>query len=172
MNIHPAFVHFPIALLLMYALFEIIRFTKRGKTPYFFHIKAILVIVGTLTAFLTLQTGDMAEESFKRSALRSLIHTHSSFATASTWIFTIIAFVYIIAWFKESPLYQKVLGSAIGKQWAQLERYSLEILQSPLIPLLAVLGLITMTITGALGGAIVYGPDVDPIVNFVYHLFF
>jgi hypothetical protein len=32
--------------------------------------------------------------------------------------------------------------------------------------------MILVTIVGALGGALVYGPEVDPVVSVVYHLFF
>ena len=38
--------------------------------------------------------------------------------------------------------------------------------------LIALVGIVVITITGALGGAIVYGPEVDPIVSVIYHLFF
>jgi len=41
-----------------------------------------------------------------------------------------------------------------------------------LIPLLALLGLVLIIITGGLGAAIVYGPNVDPFVNFIYSIFF
>lgn len=36
----------------------------------------------------------------------------------------------------------------------------------------AALGLVAITITGGLGASIVYGPDVDPVVHFIYSLFF
>ena len=45
-----------------------------------------------------------------------------------------------------------------------------ETLYKNFVPLLALLGLIAITITGGLGGAIVYGKDVDPIVSFIYKL--
>jgi hypothetical protein len=40
------------------------------------------------------------------------------------------------------------------------------------IILLAILGLVTLLITGALGGAIVYGVAGDPFTAFVYKIFF
>jgi hypothetical protein len=39
-------------------------------------------------------------------------------------------------------------------------------------PLLALLGIIAVTITGALGGAIAHGADTDPVVQMIYSLFF
>ena len=38
--------------------------------------------------------------------------------------------------------------------------------------LASALGLVAVTITGALGGALVYGPDVDPFVSLIYRLLF
>ncbi|MEK7110290.1 MAG: hypothetical protein AAB759_00205 [Patescibacteria group bacterium] len=39
MNIHPAFVHFPIALLTIYAVLELARFRFFTARPYWFHLK-------------------------------------------------------------------------------------------------------------------------------------
>jgi len=36
----------------------------------------------------------------------------------------------------------------------------------------ALIGAVCLTITGALGGAMVYGPTSDPFVSFIYTLFF
>jgi hypothetical protein len=36
--------------------------------------------------------------------------------------------------------------------------------------LLAIVGLILITVTGALGGILVYGPDVDPVAKLLYSL--
>lgn len=33
-------------------------------------------------------------------------------------------------------------------------------------------GLLLITLTGALGGIIAYGPDIDPVASFVYRLLF
>lgn len=171
MDIHPIFVHFPIALLTIYAIAELIRFRKLINTIYWFYVKAILVIVGTLSAFLALNTGEGAEDSVSRS-LRPLVEMHSSFASVSTWIFGIIAIIYLISWINKSEFNQRIQVSSIGNQWNKVVVIVNRILNSSFIILLALIGLVLITITGGLGGAIVYGPDIDPIVNFIYHLFF
>jgi len=44
--------------------------------------------------------------------------------------------------------------------------------ESFIVALAALARLIAISITGTLGGAIVYGPDVDLVVSLVYHLLF
>lgn len=171
MNIHPVFVHFPIALMTFYAICELLRFKKLTNTTYWFYVKAVLVIAGTLSAFLALNTGELAEHLADRG-LRPLIETHSAFASASTWIFGIISLLYLISWISRSELNQKILNSKIGSIWNKKVYWANKIINSWFIILLAFVGLCMITITGALGGAIVYGPNVDPIVSFIYHLFF
>ncbi len=122
MNIHPLFVHFPIALLTLYALFEIFipikirafKLLKKENTvfykwlidPVWNSIKAFLVIAGTLIAFPTLQTGELAEEVFRdaatspelfhQSQVAQLIEVHSTFANITVGIFAVLAVAYIV----------------------------------------------------------------------------
>ncbi len=171
MNIHPIFVHFPIALMTVYAIAELIRFKKLTQTAYWFYVKAILVIAGTLSAFLALNTGEGAEDLIDRS-LRPLMNMHATFASASTWIFGIMSVLYLISWISRSEFSQKISASKVGWVWDKKVFWANRILNSSLMIILALAGLIAITITGALGGAIVYGPEVDPIVSSIYHLFF
>ena len=50
MNLHPIFVHFPIALFTLYALLECARFKKLQEQTYYFYLKAFLVITGGLAS--------------------------------------------------------------------------------------------------------------------------
>ncbi len=124
MNLHPIFVHFPIALLTLYAVLEIaiplkIKFYKLCKwdkpetsprlaklyelliNPVWNSIKAFLVIIGTLLAFPTLQTGEWAEETYmgtgvsEASQIGRLIETHSTFADFTVIVFSILAIGYL-----------------------------------------------------------------------------
>mgnify|MGYP000488192561 CR=1 FL=1 len=128
-------------------------------------------ISGVLSAFLALNTGDTAEHLQDRS-LRPLIEMHSTFATASTWIFAVLALAYLVGLIKRSAYNEKLLDSRFAKIWNLKILVANYILSSYISVILALAGLVAITITGALGGAIVYGPAIDPIVNYVYHLFF
>lgn len=172
MNIHPIFVHFPIALLTIYAFMEIIRIKKLNDLPYYFYIKASFLIIGTLTSFLALWTGGMAEDAMGNQG-NKLIEMHSTFAVISVWIFVILALAYLNSWIQKSPLNAKILqikNETILKIWNLKVKIANKILSSPISIILALIGLTTITITGALGGAIVYGQYVDPIVKFIYNL--
>ena len=160
MNIHPIFVHFPIALMTIYAIAELLRFKKLMQTTYWFYVKAMLVIVGMVSAFPALNTGETAEHLADRS-LRPLIEMHSTFANASTWIFGFLALVYLVSWISKSEWNQKLLNSGFAKIWTIKVNIANYILNSYIPIILALIGLATITITGALGGAIVYGPDID-----------
>ncbi len=167
MNIHPIFVHFPIGLLTIYALLELIQWKKLTTHRSWFDIKAALVVIGTILGLATLQTGEMAEEAIGQSSLHDLIEMHSLFANVTMWIFGLIAASYIVIFLTRTQL------NLVQKNWWRALVRLFEFIQRSyvLVPL-AFIGLITLTITGALGGSIVYGPDVDPVVNFIYHLFF
>lgn len=198
MNIHPIFIHFPIALLSLYAVLEIAiplkikafklfgwntlgassSFKKMYQlviNPVWNSIKAFLVIFGTLLAFPTLQTGEWAEEmyqgyatdirAFAESETGKLIELHSTFANLTVIIFSILAVGYLarILWTTYTLKLQK---------YTFIEAIPNIVLSSWVAPLLALAGIVAITITGALGGAIAHGPDTDPVVQMIYGWFF
>jgi len=165
MNIHPLFVHFPIGLLVIYCLLELIRFKKFLINDYFRFLKGFLSITGLLTAGTAVITGYLAKRTLYPTGEASrLIETHETFAQMTFLIFSILAgayFIYFIGISKYSKLIPKFIYSIANF-----------IRESWLTPLIALLGLILITITGGLGAAIVYGADVDPFVKAIYSLFF
>lgn len=160
--IHPIFVHFPIALFTIYALLEFLRFKILNQNSHLFYIKATFVIIGSLASFLTLITGVMIQDLFENSPLQKVLELHATMATISVIIFSLIAAVYSISWLNK-------IGFRIWPLFLNLQKI---ILQGPIIIILALVGLITITTTGALGGSLVYGPQTDPFTSFVYNLFF
>ena|SRR5579872_6565978 len=143
-NFHPILVHFPIALLTIYAIFECIRFKKVIERPYWFFIKATLVILGELGALAAYVTGHGQRGSV-------LIHIHNQFAIFTVWIFAIISLSYLLEWFKPS-------------------KYSNFMMKPIIIIPLAFIGLLAVVITGGLGGAIVYGTQFDPFMAPIFKL--
>ncbi len=171
LNIHPIFVHFPIALLTIYALSELLYVKKIRTLPFIFYTKALLVILGSLSTFVTLQTGEWAAEGFSGSGLR-LVELHSTWADITTAIFALLAGCYLVALLNRSIqttawMQKRNWTKTIWKILMTLQHFCIE---TPLVVLLALGGLVAVTVTGALGGSIVYGPNADPVVHFIYSL--
>jgi uncharacterized membrane protein len=143
MDLHPILVHFPIGLLTIYAILELIRFKKIMVKPHWFHTKATFAIIGALFACLAYLTGPEGGEGTR------LHEMHHTFATFTLIIFFVIALAYLLEWIKPS-------------------KYSLFIMRPYIIIPLAILGLICITITGGLGGAMVYGTHFDPFMAPVF----
>lgn len=157
MNIHPFFVHFPIALLVVYAILEIISLNKRYPSIQWTHIKAVILFFGVIGAYFSVIAGEFAEKSIQDEALKEVVETHAFFATTATVIFTLLAASYI---------------ARLRNMTGVISRAANFITQRKISVLLALLGLIAILITGALGAAIVYGPNSDLFVSFIYGLFF
>lgn len=175
-NIHPILVHFPIALLTIYAVLEILSlkfvpFSKYARDARGLLIKGFLVIVGSISTTAALSSGESAEHSMIKDMkelgiditdFRHLVETHSTYATMTSIVFGVLALSYLSLWLSsawtENPLLKKIdtFFSYIRNQYV--------------ISILAITGLVLVTITGALGGAITYGPDIDPVVKFIYEL--
>lgn len=169
MDLHPLFVHFPIALLTLYSLLELVH--KFTKAAYWVRVRFILLVTGSIGAFVSSATGEQAEHMLRDQSLRSLVEMHSLFAGVTTWIYAALAVCYVVVLYSHTPVYE-ALRKANTKFANMLLRVCTKIVQSPLVILLAFLGLVALTFTGALGASIVYGPDFDPFTQFVYNLLF
>ena len=167
-NIHPILVHFPIALLTLYAALELVP--TRWFNIDLFTTKSILIILGGLSLLAARQAGDLARHLVADPSLAPLIHKHESYANISTAIFGIIAAGYVFAiikvWIRKNNFNQftQLLQPVFYLQSLLTETF--------LVKVLAIAGFAALLITGALGGSIVYGHDSDFFTNFIYHLFF
>jgi uncharacterized membrane protein len=176
MNIHPLFVHFPIGFLVVYSVLEIFTYAWPSirRQSWLFPVKAFLLFVGVLGAFAALVTGGIAKESFEVvNSKYPIIVVHIPFAVATTILYFILASAYLVRIFDRNGWGNRIVGtnSFLRSIWNFKKRFWSLILDTWLLPVLALLALIGMTVTGALGAAIVYGPDADPFVSFIYHLF-
>lgn len=176
MNIHPIFVHFPIALLVAYSALEIATYLIPAlrRQTWVFPVKAFLLLFGVASAFLALGTGETAEGLIADTSPRAyIIETHSAFAGATTITYAILAAAYLIRIFDMKGWGIRLLDTnGFFAVICRVKRIIARlVLDAWLLPLLALFGLACITITGALGAAIVYGPDIDPFVFFIYHFF-
>ncbi len=161
MNLHVIFVHFPIAFFTIYALAEMARFDFITRQLYWFYIKAVLVIIGALSAVVTITTGLLIEDLMEG---HPALEYHEFFAWTTFGIFLAIALSYAFAW----------LGKVIPVQnrfWKLAVDCGTKIVESKWIIILAMLGLISVTITGGLGGVMAFGEKSDPFFGFFYRLF-
>ncbi len=166
-NIHPLLVHFPIAFLTLYAFLEIISFKRVRSIFWVFYAKALLVTTGFLGGLIAANSGEAIEHNFPQ--FYDLVEKHSFWAGTTNVIFGIIAVVYLIIWLHKSDIIKLPIESTLGKIWRFKIMLAEKILfMRPFMVLLALAGIIAVTITGALGAAIVYGPEIDPIVKFIY----
>lgn len=177
MNIHPLFVHFPIGLLVVYSVLEVgaYLFAALRRQAWVVSVKTFLLFVGVLAALVTIVTGVMAKESIGEGdpVSSTIIGVHAPFAVATTILYLVLAAAYLIRLFDRNGWWDRIVetNSFFARVWSFKKYVAHLVLDTPLLPLLALLALIGITITGALGASIVYGPDIDPFVSFIYHLF-
>lgn len=151
MDLHPIVVHFPIALLTLYALFEIASIEKLNSKPYWFYVKALFVIPGSAGAVLAVLTGLFSSHNV--SGVR-LVDMHEIFGFLTLITFVSVALFYAGEWIMRT-----------GKN-----SYSICLPGRPVLLTLSIIGLVLVTVTGGLGGAIVYGTEFDPFMSPVFKL--
>ncbi len=163
MNIHPIFVHVPIAFLTVYALTEFLRLRILQRLQSWTYLKTFLLFIGLAGAFFALQTGDVASELVREG--RNVVHLHEFYAKVASVLFGLL-FVHYLALLGDQYV-NRVLPASLSRWWNVLFRIQAAVFTSPVIVLLALAGLIALTVTGALGGILVYGVGLDPLTNLV-----
>ncbi len=160
-NIHPIFVHFPIAFLIAYSLLVIFPFRRWFPRVAWKHIELALLFVGVLGGFAANMTGEVAEHLIRPN--HKLVETHATFALISLWAYSLLLAGEILT----------ILSSVV------IPRHNIRVLDSLMSPihkvltinfitkLLAVVGLVAIAMTGLLGGVLVYGASADPLAPIV-----
>ncbi|MCF7820347.1 MAG: hypothetical protein K9M44_02660 [Candidatus Pacebacteria bacterium] len=176
MNYHAIFIHFPIALLVIYSLLEIFSFKIVSKYRDWFYIKFSFLFIGVVSAFPALSTGEILEDLPKYD--HKLVEVHSSFASATTNFYLVIAIFYILSIFsreikiKNFILENKNLSKSVKKIFLNLSNFFYLIIKKRILIITSIIGLSLITIVGGLGGVLASGIDVDPVARFIYYLFF
>lgn len=153
MDIHPVTVHFPVALLTVYALFEIFRIPKLTKMAWYVPVKIVFLVLGWIGSIAAVFTGLTTSEAANIvGTWPTLVATHKNFGIATLVVFGISTVSYGCAALKNDNVCSKF------------------ILRAPIVIALAVIGLGCVTVTGALGGAMMYGANVDPFVGLIVNL--
>lgn len=135
MPLHPLVVHFPIALLLTATVIEIVNLFL--KKDHLSKTATVLVVVGVLSGFVSLLTGDPAESfAFAKwgKGISDTVELHSLMATISVFLFLAVAVL-------------KLFGKKI--------KFNKNLIVA-LVLIFSIAGSTTLAITGHLGGKIVY----------------
>ena len=135
---HPLTVHFPIALLTFATIVKLFAiFLKPASADFWQKTGSFLLYVGTLAAWLSLLTGDLAEGIVSRKLCDpTVLKDHEIFAQYLTYTFTAAALVDVAQRF-------------------QLVKYKPRLLQI-LVVLLLLVGSGFLTYAGHLGARVVY----------------
>lgn len=160
-NIHPIFVHFPIAFLFVYALIKIVPIRKWLPSVAWNQIERILLVVGVLGAFVANSTGEIAENLTNPN--REILNMHTTFASISIWIFTLLllgeVLVFVIPFVASKLNIAWITNILVQIKQILTNRF--------LVAVLAVCGFVAISITGLLGGVMVYGTSADPVAGIV-----
>ena len=133
-SIHPKVIHFPIALLLCYFLFELLGILL--KKDFLSKAAHLLLFLGVLGALAAVLTGREAEDAFEywNKITGGLLEEHEMYANLTLWYFTgLLALRSVIA-FKHN--------------FVGIVRY--------VVLVLAVVGIYFIYQTGEYGGKMVY----------------
>jgi len=168
-SLHPAIVHLPIGMLTLYAVLEILSLKRLESHASYRYTKGIIVTAGVIGVMLALQSGEAAAHMHRVD--RAILEWHELMASTTTWLFGILAGIYVIAWIRDlEQMVRLEKFPKIKKVWDVLSRVA-NAFDKPIIRrLLALLAFIALSLTGILGGALVYGPDADFLVSFVTKL--
>lgn len=163
-NIHPILVHFPIALLVLYSVVKILPLQRLFPQVAWRQIERMLLTFGFLGALAALATGDLAEQIAKPE--HDIVEMHSTFADIST-----ILYGFLLLGEVASILNGRIFADKHWYKTAKISRLFERVLCNRVFSiLLSLAGLICITVTGLLGGVMVYGSTSDPIAPFVLKL--
>ncbi len=143
--IHPLFVHFPIALLLIGSLVLIVRRTNlfAAYTPQLHFTALLMLTLGTLGAWAAVITGEMAYKVVGRTLCDPrVVHAHESFAKITALLFTAITLI--------------EFANSKYKKGYFLKKKNLRKILGILTIVLALSGIATISYVGHLGGKLVY----------------
>ena len=100
---HPLSVHFPVALLLLSLVFKIVAL--KNKKEVWHQGGSILLFVGTVGAWISIYTGNLADGAVSRTICDpTILKDHENGAYVMAWLFSVAAVLDIIYWTGILPL--------------------------------------------------------------------
>ncbi len=163
-NIHPLFVHFPIAFLLFYSAIRILPLERWLSNINWKSTRLVLLVCGVAGAIFSNLTGEIAEHIARPN--HDIVETHAFFALTSSWIYGILLVGELISVIKS------YVRKVISIDWLmKVLDFVDRILNNKYIAiLLSLAGVLAISVTGLLGGVMVYGVSADPLAPFVLRI--
>ena len=159
-NLHPIFVHFPIALLLFYSLIRIFPWPKKLPATDWRPPRISLLIAGLLGAWLSSLTGEAASEITRHN--RAILELHEGTANASIGVYLVLLFAELLYYFRPEWLSAKN-GRIFKTAHFLIVNLQAWLAQVWILRLLAFAGALLIALTGLFGGVMVYGVAADPL---------
>lgn len=158
-NIHPIIVHFPIAFLFLYSIIKILPLNRFSDKINWVHIRILLIVVGMIGAWFSGITGEISEHLVQVN--REVLNFHTLFAGTTNTFYGILLFgellpvinIYVVR--KFNNLYINKFFGFFNKIFSN----------QIILILMAIFGLLSLLMTGLLGGVMVYGTTADPIAD-------
>ena len=168
-NIHPILVHFPIALLFIYSVIKILPVEKWFPQFAWRDVERLFLFFGVLGAFGASATGEIAEELIRTN--HQLVESHAFFAGLSTWLYGALLIGGILSFLNTKLISLNLLTPPV-LNFTQKLIIPLEKLLShtTFSKIIAFIALIAISVTGLLGGVIVYGTSADPLAGIVLQI--
>lgn len=163
-NIHPIFVHFPIALLCIYSLIKLIPLYKWVPKVAWKDIERVLLVLGVLGALVSSATGETAEHLVKVN--RQILNMHSLFAGISISTYAALlageVLVFLTPFLARYTYLNSIRNTLTSIQKLLTSRF--------ISSTLSIIGLVAISLTGLLGGILVYGTTADPFAKVILQL--
>ncbi len=99
-GLHPLVIHFPIALLLVAPIFIVLGLVSQRRIRGFFLAGFLMLLLGTVSAFVAVQTGKAAGELADRTPeISTVLERHEELAETTLIIFNVLLVGYALLLF-------------------------------------------------------------------------
>ena len=97
-DLHPFFSHFPIALICLIGIIELLRLFIK-KIPSF--ISLIILFISTIMSFLSVQSGQIEKSKIKNNQTLKIIENHENFGDMVIWYSIALLIIWSILFLKK-----------------------------------------------------------------------
>jgi uncharacterized membrane protein len=163
-DIHPLIVHFPIALLCIYSVIQILPVQKWIPTIAWKQVSTLLLILGYAGALAASSSGEVAEHLSNPN--HDVLELHETFAGLVEVFYGILVGSTVVQWL--CGRYLKLLEYKVVSIVLMISNF---VESRPVSIMLSLLGLIALVLTGVFGGVMVYGTSADPLAAPLLQLF-